>query len=171
MDAVGKEVLWKKGAVEEELLSEGVLWGKGGCGGWVLWKKVCCGGRGPVGKRVLCGKGYCRGRSAAGCGGMSYLTFSTPTTNNLILSTLTHAQRSHPEHSYPQHIFFQQSHPHTQHLNASFNIVTNISLIHNNNITQKRCKVIKERPDIMWFTIPKYYVDPSITIDVLVYMY
>ena len=40
-------------------------------------------------------------------------------------------------------------------LYASFKIiVTNISVTNNNNITQKRCKVIEETPVIMWFIIP-----------------
>ena len=39
-------------------------------------------------------------------------------------------------------------------LNASFKIVTNIRLTNNNNITQRRCKVIEVMPHIMWFTLP-----------------
>ena len=39
-------------------------------------------------------------------------------------------------------------------LNASFKIVTNIRLTNNNNITQRKCKVIEVMPNIMWFTLP-----------------
>ena len=39
-------------------------------------------------------------------------------------------------------------------LNASFKILTNIRLTNNNNITQRRCKVIEVMPNIMWFTLP-----------------
>ena len=111
--AVGKEALWRRGAVGKRCVV--------GCGGGMGAVEEGCCGEGVLSERGAIGEVCCEERGAAGCGGMAYLTISTPTPNNLTFNTPTYAQRSHLEHSHPQHPLFEQSRPtpYPQHSNPS----------------------------------------------------